>query len=79
MKRKFKVDSDKQCSLNYDIHGEDDIEQELEEDNKKIFILLTLLYLKIKKKNIKIIICKYLIVSETLQKMLKDFIVILRT
>ena len=44
-KRKLKVDSDKTCSLNSDIHGEGEIEQELEEDNEKIFKLLTLLYL----------------------------------
>ena len=31
--------------LKYDIHGEDDTEQELDEDNKIILILLTLLYL----------------------------------
>ena len=54
--------------LNYDIHGKDDIEQELEEDNEKILILLTLLYLNNQKNTNRIIICKYLIVSETLQK-----------
>ena len=35
-KKKLEVDLDKSCSSSSDIHGEGDIEQELEEDNEEI-------------------------------------------